>query len=150
MVTDSMTRAAPARPDSVLHAALSVAHAALVLLACDLVVRIVPFGAIARRIARPASTKAPRDFTVRRVQWAVDAAHRRMRWIPCLATAIAANRLLARRGVGSELWLGVKTDEATTMAAHAWLIADGRVVTGGAEKKAYQPLHSIVTPAANR
>jgi Transglutaminase-like superfamily len=143
------TSIAAARPASLLTAVSELAVAAIVLVAADVVVRIVPFRVIARRVQRtlhrsPSST----DAAIARVKWAVCAAHRRLRWIPCLATAVAANRLLAWRGVASKIWLGVNTSEETTMAAHAWLEAEGCVVTGGAEKKKFHPLHALVTSRA--
>jgi hypothetical protein len=138
----------PARPPNLPQAALEAALAAAVLIAADVVVRVVPFDRIAQRIERKlrrTATPARNELGIGRVMWAVAAAHRRLAWIPCLATAIAANRLLAWRGVASELWLGVRPDAQATIAAHAWLEADGSVVTGAAEKKAFQPLHKLVT-----
>ncbi|HYH06454.1 MAG TPA: lasso peptide biosynthesis B2 protein [Thermoanaerobaculia bacterium] len=137
-----------ARPANLLHAIFEVAVAAVSLVVADAMVRLVPFGVIARRI----ETQLRRDpspqpaAATRRVQWAIDAAHRRVPWtVKCLATALAANRLLAWRGVASELWLGVRTNERKSMDAHAWLIAEGCVVTGRAEKNTYQPLRAFVT-----
>jgi hypothetical protein len=141
------TSVAPLRPTNLLHALLEAAVAAVVLLAVDLVLRVMPFNAIARRIDRPLRRPPSPTaiLTARRVAWSVDAARRRLPWIACLATAIAANRLLAWRGVPSELWLGVRPGEEASIAAHAWLEAEGVVVTGGAEKKAFHPLHALVT-----
>src|SRR5688572_20415399 len=95
------TSAAPLRPANLLHAVLEAAAAAVVLIAADVLLRVLPFNAIARRIARPLRrTSSPAAALVaRRVAWSVDAARRRLPWIACLATAIAANRLLAWRGV---------------------------------------------------
>ena len=143
--------APPLRPSNPLHALLDVTVAATALVLADLTVRFVPFGAIARRIETRAQRVAAQPLlTTRRVQWAIDAAHRRLPWtVKCLATALAANRLLALRGVASELWLGVRTNERKTMDAHAWLIAEGCVVTGRYEKETYQPLRAFVTAPRN-
>lgn len=129
------------------HAVFEAATAAAALLVAYVLVRVMPFRMIAARIERDLrGTPSPSPVEdVRRVQWAVAAAHRRLPWIPCLATAFAANRLLARRGVASKVWLGVRPDEDAGFAAHAWLEAEGRVVTGGREKKTYQPLRALVT-----
>jgi hypothetical protein len=140
--------ATPARPANLLHATLEATLAAAVLIAADVFVRVVPFDRIARRIEqklRGTTGPARTELAIGRVTWAVAAAHRRLAWIPCLATAVAANRLLAWRGVASELWLGVRADDQATIAAHAWLEAHGSVVTGAAQKKAFQPLHALVT-----
>jgi hypothetical protein len=146
-----MTSTAPGRPANLLHAVLVFAVAAAVLILADLLLRLLPFGAIARRIQRTlpdAPSPAEPDLTVRRVKWAVCAARRRLPWIACLATAIAANRLLAWRGIASKLWLGVRPGDEAAIAAHAWLEAEGCVVTGGSEKKTFHPLHALVTSRA--
>jgi len=131
----------PMHPGKLFDAAV----AALTLIAADVVVRFMPFAAITRRIERPPRRRPPADAAaaVRRVTWAVDAAHRRLRWIPCFAVAIAANRLLAWRGIASELWLGVRSHP---IGAHAWVVAEGRVVAGEAEDASYEPFHVLVTP----
>ena len=143
---------APARPANLLQALVAAAAAALTLVLADLLVRLVPFRVIARHIDSTLThAGAEGDGAVRRVEWAVAAARRRLPWtIPCLAAAVAANRLLAWRGIASELWLGVRQGSDTSVDAHAWVIAEGRVVTGGAEQKLYQPLHAIVTRPAQR
>jgi hypothetical protein len=143
------TTGASGRPANVLHALLAAGLAALVLVVADLLVHLLPFRAIARRIDVTLDRNASDTSSVRRVAWAIAAARTRLPWtIPCLASAIAANRLLAWRGIASELWLGVRPSAAMSIDAHAWLIAEGHVVTGGAEKKLYQPLHAIVTRPA--
>lgn len=136
-------------PSNRLQAAFEAAAAAAALLIAYVLVRVMPFRLIATRIERDLHKTPPPSpsAVVRRVQWAVTAAHKRLPWIPCLATAFAANRLLARRGVASQLWLGVRPNEEDGFAAHAWLEAEGCVVTGGREKKTYQPLRALVTAA---
>jgi hypothetical protein len=141
------------RPSSPMRAALSVAAAAFTLVICDVLIRAGAFGTLARRVERALARESSRDSVaaVRHVKWAIDAAHRRLPWtVPCLATAIAANRLLAWRGIASELWLGVRTNETTRIDAHAWLLAEGKVVTGAAGKDAFRPLHALVTAPAPR
>jgi hypothetical protein len=140
----------PQRPANVLTALTEAGVAALALLLADLAVRSLPFRMIARHIdATLPHTSTPQGNVIDRVAWAIAAARRRVPWtIPCLAAAIAANRLLARRGIASELWLGVRPNRQIRIDAHAWLVADGRVVTGGAEKASYQPLHAIATRGA--
>jgi hypothetical protein len=142
------TRTAPARPANLLQAVAELAVAACALAIADVAIRVVPFRLIARRIQGPLRRASGDASAVRRVRWAVDAAHRRLPWsVPCLATALAANRLLAHRGIASELWLGVRPGTETTVDAHAWLIADGCVVTGAAGKDDFRPLHALITAA---
>lgn len=135
----------PANVRSVTTCAL----AAIALVVADALVRIVPFAVLARRIERHlprVSRNGDAGFATRRVRWAIAAAQRRIPWtIPCLATAIAANRLLAWRGVPSELWLGVHASGKPSIDAHAWLVAEGCVVTGGGAPNDYVPLHSLIT-----
>jgi hypothetical protein len=70
---------------------------------------------------------------VAQVGWAVRTA---APWMPfrslCLQQAIAARAMLARRGIGSVLHLGVgdKGGSGSTLIAHAWLDAGGLPVTG--------------------
>ena len=141
------TSSMPPRPANGFHAAFEAATAAAALLVAYVLVRVMPFRVIAGRIERDLHGMPPPSpaDVVRRVQWAVAAAHRRLPRIPCLAAAFAANRLLARRGVASKLWLGVRPNEDAGFAAHAWLEAEGCVVTGGGEKKTFQPLRALVT-----
>ena len=133
--------------DSLAKRVIDAAIAAVMLVVADCVVRVVPFAVIARRVQRELRRGAnDASDATKRVRWAIDAAHRRLPWnVPCLATAIAANRLLAWRGVASELWLGVRANEKLSVDAHAWLVADGRVVAGEAEHGDYTPMHSLVT-----
>ena len=133
------------RPARLVAAVAEAATAALALVLADLAVRVVPFRVLARRLESPLRA-APQPGGAGRVRWAVEAAHRRLPWsVPCLATAVAANRLLARRGTPSGLWLGVRSGDHHTIDAHAWLVADGSVVTGRFERATYQPLHVLVT-----
>jgi hypothetical protein len=66
---------------------------------------------------------------VDRIVWAVSAASRRMPGTTCLVSAFALQRLLAREGHASELHIGVtKRDQA--LAAHAWVVCEGRTLIG--------------------
>lgn len=131
--------------------AFDLALAMMVLVVADGLVRLLPFGIIARRIERGLRHAAPESslgFRAGRVRWAIAAAQRRVPWnIPCLATAVAANRLLAWRGVPSELWFGVRASGDTAVDAHAWLVAAGRVVAGTTAKRDYEPLRGLITSA---
>jgi len=58
----------------------------------------------------------------------------------CLCLALAVWWLLARRGVETNLRIGVRKDE-TGFSAHAWVERDGVVLTGGAvARERYQPM----------
>jgi hypothetical protein len=135
------------RPERLFAAVAHAAVAALALVLADAAIRVLPFRVIARWLAMP--VRRSRADTAGRhaaaVRWAVNAAQRRLRYVPCLAAAVAANRLLTLRGVPSEIFIGVRTDRAEPFGAHAWLLADGLVITGAEEKAAYEPLYSIAT-----
>jgi hypothetical protein len=70
---------------------------------------------------------------------AVAGAARRLPWHPtCLRQALAAQRMLRRRGIDSRLHLGVTG--ATATEAHAWVTVAGRPVVGGQGLERYVPL----------
>ncbi|WP_459866113.1 lasso peptide biosynthesis B2 protein [Endothiovibrio diazotrophicus] len=99
-----------------------------------LAVRWLPFRWIAPRLGRhmaatPDTAEGEDEALLRQVAWAVAAAARHVPWeAVCLPRAMAAKAMLRRRGVASTLYLGVAG--GTEMAAHAWLRAGSRVVTG--------------------
>jgi hypothetical protein len=67
------------------------------------------------------------------VAWAVETLGAKP-WMqaPCLSRALAAHRMLRRRGIASRLCLGVAGD-GKALTAHAWVEVGGDVVVGGAE-----------------
>lgn len=109
----------------------------------------MPFAQIAPRLGtkgaetlRGEEAAAEREVA-RRVSWAVQAVGRYLpERVVCLPQAMAAQRMLARRGVATTLYLGVKQDAAKAggMGAHAWLRAGNFLVTG----KAARPGHVVV------
>lgn len=58
----------------------------------------------------------------------------------CLVRALAAQRMLSRRGVESELKIGACNDAERGFEAHAWLESSGVIVVGDAEPGRYQTL----------
>lgn len=81
--------------------------------------------------------------TAVKVSWAVETA---ARYVPlgfvCLPQAMAAQRLLRRRGIASTLYLGVATDtkKPESLIAHAWLRAGDKILTGEAESRRHRVL----------
>ena len=49
----------------------------------------------------------------------------------CLIQAIAAQNWLSALGASGEIRIGVENPRGGTFGAHAWLVCDGHVVTGG-------------------
>jgi hypothetical protein len=75
----------------------------------------------------------------RRVGRAVAGAAGRLPWHPtCLRQALAVQRMLRRRGIASELHLGVTGVLDST--AHAWVTVGGEAVVGGQGIERFVPL----------
>ena len=68
-----------------------------------------------------------------RVTWAVSKVSRLVPMASCLTQAMSVRWLLRREGIGCQLRIGVKRDEAGTFQAHAWIEHAGHVVIGGQE-----------------
>lgn len=109
-------------------------EAAFGLTAAQLQVRLLGFKRLSHGLgahmaeAPRAEPEAVRE--ARRVRSALDVAARNLPWKPvCLPQAIAAVRMLRRRGIASTLYLGV--DRTRNLDAHAWVRVGGVVVTGG-------------------
>ncbi|MBN2862793.1 MAG: lasso peptide biosynthesis B2 protein [Bacteroidales bacterium] len=49
----------------------------------------------------------------------------------CLVKALAAHKMLEKRGIISTVHLGVKKSTNNDLEAHAWLSVDGSVIIGG-------------------
>jgi hypothetical protein len=113
------------------------------LLAARLAVLFVPFPQLARslgelvtssdpRIVAASAASSPRAVAIARdVSWAVT---RAARYVPfsavCLPQAMAARRMLKRRGVASVMHFGAAKGQVKPLDAHAWLDAAGVEVTG--------------------
>lgn len=77
----------------------------------------------------------------REIAWAITVVpHVLRQQHKCLVEALGAARLLTRRSVPWVLKVGIAHGQAVPLAAHAWLIAGGRVVTGWAEARGFTQL----------
>jgi hypothetical protein len=78
----------------------------------------------------------------RDIAWAVNAAAPWMRHrTPCLIDALAAARMLSRRSIPWVLTVGVgRDDQPDGLIAHAWLSAEGRVLTGRRAMRSVTPM----------
>jgi hypothetical protein len=99
------------------------------LLAVDLGLRLLPFPwlqSFARRVRQ--HEVADEAGTVQRVQRLVDIAARNHLYpMGCLRRSLVLQRLLGRRGIATELRIGVRKEEAE-LQAHAWLEYAGQPV----------------------
>lgn len=122
--------------------------ATLLLEAIKLGMRLLPFRTLRRLLSRVANTPKGRRVdhsSAERVAWAVEAASQNMPGIKtCLARALAAQVLLARRGYPALLRIGVARGEQEQFQAHAWVETEGKTVIGGSEIGRYAPLTVLV------
>ncbi|MFO7544718.1 MAG: lasso peptide biosynthesis B2 protein [Trueperaceae bacterium] len=78
-----------------------------------------------------------------RVGWAVSSAARFVPGATCLPQAMAAQALLARRGIGSIIQTGFDRTDAKGVEGHAWLVCDGEVVVGDIGLDRFVPVASF-------
>jgi hypothetical protein len=76
--------------------------------------------------------------TLKSVRWAVWRVSRSVPWSSvCLDQALAAQRMLSRRNIPGNLYLGVAKKEDAGLKAHAWVRCNGEFVTGRAGHEAF-------------
>ena len=102
-----------------------------------LAILLVPFRHIARIFGpQHAETPAVADLAseprVRHLGTMIRATARNLPWeCKCLAQAMAGKVMLARRGLPSTVYFGVRNDDEGEFGAHAWLRSGAVYVTGG-------------------
>jgi hypothetical protein len=100
----------------------------------------VTFVAVRKILApmAPRTEAALTDSEAARISWAVETA---ARIVPsgtnCLVRAIAGREMLARRGVNSQIRLGVAKNLSDALLGHAWLECGDRIITGEGEHLNY-------------
>lgn len=111
--------------------------AALALAGAAVAVKVVPLHRLARQppaTTLPNGNDSANGETSRqadRIAWAVQTAARQVPWpANCLVQALAATRMLRRRGIPSTLYFGVDRGPGQTLEAHAWVVA-GDAEDGG-------------------
>jgi hypothetical protein len=110
-------------------------EASLLLLVSRAVLRLMPFRWIARAVSRSPAARKLDDATARalveRVRWAVRASARNgIGSAVCFPQGIAAQVMLARRGVPSTLHYGVANSPTHALEAHVWVRAGPLDVVG--------------------
>ncbi|NOZ05052.1 MAG: lasso peptide biosynthesis B2 protein [Chloroflexi bacterium] len=96
----------------------------------------IPFRWIAPYLGQQKAESGPEigpfpEDAVLRIGWAVRSVARRTPWeSACLAQAIAADRMLQRRGIPGTLYLGMAKGETDEWQAHAWLRCGPHILTG--------------------
>jgi hypothetical protein len=118
-------------------------------------VHLLPFRRLAPGLGAPQRETPPTISAAHRavaveVSWAVQAAarHSHLGFV-CLPQALTARRMLRRRRIASTLYLGVApgTDNSAALAAHAWLRAGDKIVTGEGEAARHKQLASFADGA---
>lgn len=104
---------------------LSVAEAILWLLAARLALRLVAFQTLEEWVGRPSRDTvqgAERIEICRGVQWVISKASALLPGeTVCFPRAIAAQRMLRRRGIQTTLYYGAMTLPSRELKAHVWL-----------------------------
>lgn len=95
----------------------------------------------------PAANPAP-GTEIDQVRWAIAAIARRFPPATCLVQAVAGDILLRRRGLASELHIGVRTPGkgGAHIEAHAWLECNGVVAIGDLENLADFTVLTVLRP----
>ena len=120
-----------------------LAEAMFGLLAARIALMFVPFPRLARQFGTLVSPSDPRvraartdaDFRQNSIAGDISrAVTRAARYAPfkavCLPQAIAAHRMLRRRGIASVMHFGAAKGQIKSLDTHAWLDAAGVEVTG--------------------
>lgn len=75
--------------------------------------------------------RSKRSVGVAKTVWAVNVASRYLPYPPkCLARALATQFLLRWQGHSSQFYIGVRKNGTGALAAHAWIMSEGKVVMG--------------------
>ncbi len=70
-----------------------------------------------------------------RIAWSVRRTANMVPMATCLTRAQALQIMLARRGLPTDLVLGVARSASKDFLAHAWIEKDGEILIGGSERK---------------
>lgn len=86
-----------------------------------------------RSLARRRPSSVPDDLAfIKRNAWAAEVGGRRLLGDkPCLAQALAVQAVLGRKGIETDLRIGVAKGNDGKLRAHAWVDYKGRTIVGG-------------------
>jgi hypothetical protein len=125
---------------------LDAARAWLWLMAARAGLTLFSYKGITPLVARIPVRRSAAGTTPERCVRAIARAVRLAPGCGCLPQAIAAQCLLRREGLNSNIVFGVAHNQDGRLEAHAWLWSDGRILVGGEVAGRYTPL---VTPRAS-
>jgi len=116
-----------------------------------------PFQRVAERLGRtgeesPATVPAHQERLADAIGQAIETMSRHTPWENrCLAQALAAWRMLQRRGIAVTVYFGVAQNPAKPFDAHAWVRCGSQLVTGGEGHEQFRVISSFAredTPKA--
>ena len=88
-----------------------------------------------KRLSRSISVKAegdiPSEPSPGAIAWAVKNTSRIVPFATCLTQALALQHMLGKRGEEAVIRIGVRTNGAGRIMAHAWVIFQGAILIGG-------------------
>jgi hypothetical protein len=110
----------------------------------------IPARNLAVRHLRPRHPEHKGEL-IARIAYVLPRLSARLPWrSDCLVQAIAGQNWLASHGLASEIQIGVERPADGPFGAHAWLVHDGIVVTGGDVTRYHRLLgESPLAPTAN-
>jgi hypothetical protein len=97
---------------------------------------------LSRRVSVPRSAPPVEDI-IPLIRRAVGRAARYMPRATCLTRSLSIHTMLSRRGIVTQLRIGVVKDPAGNFLAHAWLERDGAKLFPGEEVERYLPFPAI-------
>jgi hypothetical protein len=114
-----------------------------------LAVLLLPFRCVARTLGKetaqtPEQEDAVHGRQIRRVAAMIRRTARHVPWTSkCLDQAVTARFMLARRGISTTTYFGVKNDTNGQLEAHAWLRSGTLYVTGGDTRSRFTIINSF-------
>jgi hypothetical protein len=95
---------------------------------------LLPFRTLQRWCEALARPKQAATAETREIVWAIRLASRYVPCSTCLVQSLAAQILLARHGLESQVHIGVARDQERGFRAHAWVQSQGKVIVGDMEE----------------
>jgi hypothetical protein len=96
-----------------------------------LTLSLMGFGPPAIACSKTMALPFPPDDLLHRVGWSIHCASFLVIKPTCLVRAMAGQHVLARKGYGSEIRVGVRGNADRGFEAHAWLVSGETIILGG-------------------
>lgn len=106
---------------------------AVALAVIRLILTIKGYRSVLRHIDRVVPRAGPR-IHMGLLAWAVETVAPVVPHATCMTQALTLRYLAAREGLACTIRIGVKQDQGKPFEAHAWVIADGKIMIGGKDE----------------